>query len=84
MGIVWMGNTYKDNSKSNKTRITNCFKCRTEINLDNQVYYVFIGKTTTENAEYCVSCYLQDIKDAKDLDPFLSDIYSKNFIRMNK
>lgn len=61
-----------------------CFKCRKSIDVDNQVFYVFIGKTSTENMKYCTDCYLQDIKDMNELDPFLTPIYSKNFIRMNK
>lgn len=61
-----------------------CFKCRDYIDIEHSVYYVFIGKTSTENAEYCVKCYLQDVQEKTKLDPFLSPLYSKNFIRMNK
>ena len=55
-----------------------------DINTENQVYYVFIGKTKTENSEFCTECYLEDIKEMNELDPALSSIYVKNFIRMNK
>lgn len=61
-----------------------CFKCRKEINIDNQIFYVFIGKTSTENMKYCTDCYLQDVQDMKELDPSVSQIYARNFIRMNK
>lgn len=65
--------------------ITHCFKCRKDINTDNQIYYVYIGKSSTEgNVEYCIDCYLQDVKDMSELDPFLTPIYARNFIRMNK
>jgi hypothetical protein len=65
--------------------ISKCFKCRKEIDIEHQVYYVFIGKTKTEgNAEYCNECYLQDVADANELDPSLTAIYIRNFIRKNK
>ena len=68
--------------------LIHCFKCKKDIDSDHQIYYVFIGKTNIGNEEYCTDCYLQDVKEAKALDPSLnkslSDIYSKNFIRMNK
>lgn len=66
------------------TARTKCFKCRDYIDIEHSVYYVFIGKTPKGNEPYCVKCYLQDISDMKELDPFLSPIYAKNFIRMNK
>jgi hypothetical protein len=66
------------------TVIQQCFKCRKEIDTETQIYYVFISRDKEGNEPYCVSCYLQDIADMKKLDPFLSPIYSKNFIRMNK
>lgn len=64
---------------------TLCFKCGKIINTDNQIYYVYIGKSSTEgNEPFCTYCYLQDIKDMSELDPFLTPLYAKNFIRMNK
>lgn len=59
-----------------------CFKCRKIIDIDTQIFYLFLGKTSTENAIYCVDCYLQDIKKMTQLDPFVTKLYSKNFIRM--
>ena len=64
--------------------INKCFRCRKEIKIDNQVYYVFIGKTKTENAEFCTNCYLEDVKEMKIINSAYSHIYAKNFIRMNK
>lgn len=64
--------------------LQHCFKCRCQINVENQIYYVFIGKTNTQNELFCTNCYLQDVKDMTELDPSLSHIYAHNFIRMNK
>lgn len=52
-----------------------------DINTENQVYYVFIGRTKTENSEYCTESYLQDVADANELDPSLTAIYVKNFYK---
>jgi hypothetical protein len=42
-----------------------CFKCRDYIDVEHSIYYVFIGRTDTENAIYCTDYYLQDISDMK-------------------
>lgn len=68
----------------NVTRQQKRLGSRKEIDTEHQIYYVFIRKTKTENAEFCTQCYLEDIKDMTELDPDLSHIYAKNFIRMNK
>lgn len=71
-------------TKHMDNKISQCFKCRRAIDIETQIYYVFIGKTNTENSIFCVDCYLQDVKDMTELDPSLSHIYAHNFIRMNK
>lgn len=63
---------------------TRCFKCRKDIDSDIEEYYVFVSRTKVDNEPYCIKCYQQDMEDAKELDPFVFPIYSKNFIRMNK
>jgi hypothetical protein len=37
-----------------------------------------------DNEPYCIKCHEQDIQDMKELDPFITPLYAKNFIRMNK
>lgn len=62
-----------------------CFKCRKDIDAENgEEYYVFLNKNRTDNEPFCVLCYLQDIEDMKELDPFITPLYQKNFVRMNK
>ena len=62
-----------------------CYVCRKPIDVDTQIFYVFIGRTQTDNMEYCTDCYLQDIRNNDKLNPFNNiKIYSRNFIRMNK
>ena len=63
---------------------TKCFRCSKNIDSDTEEYYVFIGKTSTDNAPFCIKCYEQDIEQIKELDPFITPLYEKNFIRMNK
>ena len=64
---------------------TRCFICRKNIDSDNgEEYYVFIGRTNTDSEPFCIKCYEQDIENMKELDPFITPLYSKNFIRMNK
>jgi hypothetical protein len=63
---------------------TYCFKCRKYIDSNTEEYYVFIGRTNTDNEAFCLVCYQQDIEEMKELDPFVFPIYSKNFIKMNK
>jgi len=64
---------------------TKCFRCRTEINTENQIYYVFIGMDAQDgNEPFCCPCYFEDIQAMSKLDPFHVHIYHKNFIRMNK
>lgn len=73
--------SYSNNSVSINTR---CFKCRKYIDSDIEEYYVFVSRTKVENEPYCSKCYEQDIQDMKELDPFITPLYAKNFIRMNK
>jgi hypothetical protein len=64
--------------------ITLCFKCRKNIDDEQEEYYVFLNKDRTEgNEPYCIKCYQQDIEDMKELDPFITPLYAKNFVRMN-
>lgn len=68
-----------------KDKFISCFRCGTLINSENQIFYVFIGKTKTENAEYCTDCYLKEMQEMHAMYPYMStSIYAKNFIRMNK
>ena len=64
--------------------IEKCFECRNEIDTENFIYYVFICKSKEGNEAFCTECYLQDVADMNELDPSLTAIYVKNFIRMNK
>lgn len=63
---------------------TKCFKCSKYIDSETEEYYVFVNKTKIENEPYCIKCHEQDIQEMKELDPFITPLYSKNFIRMNK
>ena len=63
---------------------TRCFKCSKYIDSETEEYFVFISKTKTDNEPYCSKCYEQDIQEMKELDPFITPLYSKNFIAMNK
>ena len=64
--------------------IEKCFECRNEIDTENFIYYVFIGKSKEGNEPFCISCYREDVADMNELDPSLTPIYVKNFIRINK
>lgn len=64
------------------TKILYCFKCRKEIHPDNDEFYVFLD--SLDNNSYCIKCHEQDIEDMKELDPFITPFYDRNFIRMNK
>ena len=69
----------------NKFTYIKCCICGKEIDRDNQIYYVFIGRSKTiSNEAFCTECYLSDVKEKTKLDPFNPHIYHKNFIRMNK
>ena len=73
------------NDNNNKLSINQrCFKCRKDIDSEIEEYYVFINKNRTDNEPFCPKCYEQDIEDMKELDPFITPLYQKNFIRMNK
>ena len=62
-----------------------CFKCRKNIAHETEEYYVFVSKTNIDNEPFCVTCYQQDIDQIKELlDPFITKLYVKNFIAMNK
>jgi hypothetical protein len=75
----------KNDSSSSKFAYIKCCICAKEIDRDNQIYYVFIGRSKTiSNEAFCVECYLADVREKMKLDPFLSPLYQKNFIRMNK
>lgn len=63
---------------------TKCFKCEKYIDSDNEQYYVFISRTKTANEPYCIKCHEQDIEEMKELDPFVTPLYQKNFVLMNK
>ena len=65
------------------TKNIHCLICKKDIDFDNEEYYVFITKTHTANEPYCTKCYEQDIENMKELDPFITPLYSANFIRMN-
>lgn len=70
---------------SNEVTIhTFCFGCGKYIDSETEEYYVFIGKTSTDNAPYCTKCHEQDIENIKELDPFITPLYQRNYIRMNK
>ena len=59
-----------------------CSVCRKVIDTNNQVYYVFLDRT--DNIPFCVECYLENVKEMRKRDPFITPIYQKNFVRMNK
>lgn len=65
-----------------------CFVCSRHIELDSQIFYVFIGRTCLGNASYCIDCYLKDIHDMNAMmgsyNQRFIPIYAKNFVRMNK
>jgi hypothetical protein len=60
-----------------------CYKCRKDIDALSEEYYVFLAKTCIDNEPYCCKCYEQDIEEMKELDPFITPLYQKNFIKMN-
>ncbi len=82
--------SYLNDSSEIKTGLTVittlCFMCRKDINTESgEEYYVFVNKnSTTGNEPFCVKCYQQDIENMKELDPFITPLYQKNFVRMNK
>lgn len=63
------------------TKNIHCFICQKDIDFDNEEYYVFLD--SLDNNSYCIKCYEQDIENMKELDPFITPLYQKNFIKMN-
>lgn len=65
------------------TKNIHCYICSKDIDALNEEYYVFLSRTIIENEPYCIKCYERDIEDMKELDPFITPLYAKNFIKMN-
>jgi len=76
--------TYSNDIQREVSINIRCFKCRKDIDSDKEEYYVYISRTHTDSEPYCIKCYAQDIEDMKELDPFITPLYIRNFIRMNK